>query len=898
MIRTLTIALALFANAYSYGQCVSTVDFNTWIQEGPPGNGNWTVGGGGTNVNQSINGEPTFFVSPDTFINVVIQGSITVGSGDDDWVGFVFGFQQPIGNSTVYDCYLFDWKQSNQGAASEGFTLNKISGNIPAGSNGTYFWDHTSDPIFQVLATDYGAGKGWVDNTTHQVELIYTSSQITIRVDGNLIFDIPGCFNPGRFGFYNYSQANVTYADFDYQIFGQYNLLTPLICKNDTGLFEFVDTTCSGIPLNIASWSWDFGDGNFSTEMNPYHSYASSGSFPVKMIITDGFGCSDSVTKTILVQAEPIANFSTTQVCYGTTTGFTDSTILLGGGSIASWSWDFGDANTSTLQNPSNFYASDGTYNVLLTVITDSGCIDTATLIIPVYAVPNADFASNDVCLYDTTFFSSTSTIGTGTISWAWDFDDLNASTQENPFNVYATDGLYNVTLTVRSDNNCSDTITQIIEIYPAPTASFTIPSVCFSNSSFFTDQSIVVNDVISNWAWIFGDGSPVISIASPSHLYTNSLSYSYNVTLIVTSASGCIDDTTITAIIHPIPVASFTNDTVCMNEASLFTDASTIANGESITTHSWDFGDGTGTANGANVSYTYASNGTYGVELTVTSDSGCTDDTVVVIGVFALPNANFIFTEVCPDDTTVFSNASTIDVVSWAWNFDDPGSSTQENPIHIYGTSGFYNVELAVVNNNGCVDTTYNSVEVYPLPEAGFTVEPGKTSQVTPFIDFVYTSIGASTYEWDMGNGDSIFTSMDTIFTYVYAEEDTATYIVQQIAINSYGCRDTFSLEVIIREDYIIFFPNAFTPNGDGINDFFIPKGIGLVSNIKSYKLSIFDRWGDKVFETEDVLEGWNGKANNGKKVAQADVYIWLVDMDLYDLGKHKAIGHLTMFR
>ena len=899
MIRILSISFLLLASVACLGQCISTVDFNTWVQEGPPGNGNWVVGGGGTNVNQSINGEPTFFVSPDTFINVVIQGSITVGSGDDDWVGFVFGFQQPIGNSTVYDCYLFDWKQSNQGAAFEGFTLNKISGNIPTASNGTYFWDHTNDPLFQVLATDYGAGKGWVDNVTHLVELIYTSSQITIFVDGNLIFDIPGCFDPGRFGFYNYSQANVTYADFDYQIFAQYNLLTPLICKNDTGLFQFVDTTCSGIPLNIASWSWDFGDGNSSTAMNPFHSYASSGSYPVKMVITDGFGCSDSVTKTILVQAEPIANFGSTQVCFGNATSFTDSTILVGGGSIASWSWDFGDANTSTVQNPTNFYNSDGVYNVLLTVVTDSGCIDTTTIAIPVYAVPLAGFTGSDVCLYDTVFFTSTSTISSGTISWAWDFDDSNISALENPFHVYGMDGSYNVTLLVTSDNNCTDTVIQSVQIYPAPIASFTIPSVCFGNSSFFSDQSSISNDIISNWAWIFGDGTPVSNIASPTHAYTNPLAFSYNATLIVTSSSGCSDDTTITVLVHPLPVASFTNDTVCMNEPSPFTDNSTIANGESIASYSWDFGDGIGTATGPITSYTYTSDGNYGVQLLVTTDSGCTDDTVIIIGVYQLPAANFFSTTVCPDDTTVFTDASTLGVVSWSWNFDDLGaSSTLEDPIHIYGAGGYYNVELAVVDSNGCVDTTNIGVEVYLVPQAGFTVDPAKTSQVTPFIEFTYTALGASSYEWTFGNGDSLITTMDTIFTFIYSEEDTATYTVQQVAINSDGCRDTFMLEVIIGEDYVIYLPNAFTPNGDGINDFFLPQGIGLVSNIKSYKFSIYDRWGDKIFETNDVLEGWNGQANNGRKIAQSDVYVWLIDMDMYDLGKHKIIGHLTMLR
>lgn len=896
--RTLLVISFLWVTTVAcFGQCVAPVDFNTWIQEGPPANGTWIPGGGGSNVLQTTNGQPTFFVSPDTFINVTIQGSITVVDSDDDFVGFVFGYKQPLGNSTFYDMYLFDWKQGQQNAAPEGFTINKVTGNIPPGSNTMYFWDHTSDPTFTVLGTDFGAGKGWVTGFTHQVELKYTSSQIAITVDGNVIFDIPGCYDPGRFGFYNFSQAGVTYADFAYQINANYNLITPLICKNDTGQFQFVDTSCSGIPVNIASWEWDFGDGNTSTEMNPFHSYAASGAYPVQMIITDDAGCADSVIKTIVVQTEPNASFSSTQVCEGLSTDFTDNTTLAGGGAIASWSWDFGDANVSSVQNPANLYANYGTYNTLLTVTTDSGCTDTVTIAVIVNPVPVAGFTSADVCLYDIMSFTSTSTVASGTVSWYWDFDNGSTSTLENPTQLYVADGLYNITLVVTSNYNCTDTIMQTFEVFAAPIADFSAQSVCFGTSTVFTDQSSVVNDVLMSWNWIYGDGSPVDNTPSPSHLYTNSTTYSYPVTLLVTSASGCTDDTVITVLVHPLPIANFTTDTVCLNVASVFAEVSTVANNEAIASYAWDFGDGIGTSTTQSPNYTYSTYGTFDVLLQVVTDSGCTDDTLVTIRVDSLPIAYYSVIEVCPQDTTIFTDESTADVVSWLWNFD-PGSSTLASPKHVYSTTGSYGVQLAVENIDGCVDTFNYMVTSYPEPTAGFTVNPDSTSQVTPFIDFTYNSFGATSYFWDMGDDSSFITAIDTGFTYIYSEEDTATYLVMQIATNSDGCRDTFERYVWIREDFTIFFPNSFTPNGDGINDVFLPLGIGLLSNLKTYKLSIFNRWGDNVFTTDDVHEAWDGTANNGKSPAQSTVFVWFVNMEVFGLGKHQAIGHVTLLR
>lgn len=197
------------------------VFFNGWTVEGRPGNGNWTVSADGTGVEQGFNGDPTFFVSDIDYLGVDISGTLQVGFGDDDHIGFVFGWTSPLaanGDSPDdYAGYLFTWKQFPQSGAEEGFTLMRLDGTIT--NYGPLFTPQDSAET-TVLASLYGSDRGWEDNTLHRFRLTYTADRITIRVDDELVFDLTAAdagvtaFPNGRFGFYNYSQSGVTYADF------------------------------------------------------------------------------------------------------------------------------------------------------------------------------------------------------------------------------------------------------------------------------------------------------------------------------------------------------------------------------------------------------------------------------------------------------------------------------------------------------------------------------------------------------------------------------------------------------------------------------------------------------------------------------------------------------------
>lgn len=215
------------------------IDLSAWSEEGP-GGGVWSLSGDNNSVFQSVNSPtPTFFISDNPFINSTFTGSITVsaGAGDNDFIGFVFGYNAPFsGNSdasTDLDFILFDWKQADQSpGAEEGFHLIKVDGDfsnntLTHASGSSAFWTHDesdADPgEFEILASDTTAGTGWQHGVSYDFELTYQSNLIEIILNGGnfseqTIFSVAGIFDAGSFGFYNYSQTNVTYAGIGEQV--------------------------------------------------------------------------------------------------------------------------------------------------------------------------------------------------------------------------------------------------------------------------------------------------------------------------------------------------------------------------------------------------------------------------------------------------------------------------------------------------------------------------------------------------------------------------------------------------------------------------------------------------------------------------------------------------------
>ncbi len=217
--------IALVAPLAAHASSVP-VDLSGWTENGRGGNnaGTWTVQGtGNDSVVQSRNGSPTvFFNGNENAQGKALQGEITVETSiDDDFVGFVLGYEDGEINSTNADFWLIDWKQGNQGGQTAGLALSHVTGDLTvtssANSTGSQWWQH-SGPINEVQRATNLATTGWVTNQTYDFELIFTSSLIEVKVDGTTELswsqtDNGGnAFTDGSFGFYNFSQQTVRYA--------------------------------------------------------------------------------------------------------------------------------------------------------------------------------------------------------------------------------------------------------------------------------------------------------------------------------------------------------------------------------------------------------------------------------------------------------------------------------------------------------------------------------------------------------------------------------------------------------------------------------------------------------------------------------------------------------------
>jgi gliding motility-associated-like protein len=364
-------------------------------------------------------------------------------------------------------------------------------------------------------------------------------------------------------------------------------------------------------------------------------------------------------------------------------------------------------------------------------------------------------------------------------------------------------------------------------------------------------------------------------------------------VTLIAASAFGCRDTVTEQVSVHNLPVVDFIFSNECFNDTNTFSDLSFITPGY-ISNWIWNFGDSIIFSGVPNTTHIYSLPGTYGVQLTAVSSYGCRDSIVKQVEVWELPIADFIPDPAsgCKPLPVQFNDASaTADgfINQWQWNLGDSTFSSEQNPQHIYLNDGIYSVWLMVTTNYGCIDTInyFNLIEVYPKPVAGFDYDPAQPSILHPMVYFYDQSIGANAWFYDFG---------DTLYSYeqhpIHSYENPGTYFVTQIVSNQYLCTDTATKLIEVLSDYTFWIPNTFTPNGDGKNDYF--SGIGI--NIIKYELTIFNRWGDMIFESASMSNPWDGKVNGNH--VQEGTYIFKIAYTDVLNQPHELLGHVNVVR
>ncbi|MFH1321901.1 MAG: PKD domain-containing protein [Bacteroidota bacterium] len=551
------------------------------------------------------------------------------------------------------------------------------------------------------------------------------------------------------------------------------------------------DTVCAnsgpiqlnGIVINAPGGIWSTsGSGNFipnNTSLNP--SYLPSaidillGSVYLALTSTGGSCNPLSDTISITIIPAPIADFSFTDVCFNDLMTFNDSSTP--SADIVMWDWDFGDTTMDTTQNPVHLYGFDGYHTVSLIVTSNNGCTDTVTKFVLTHPLPVAGFSSTAECFVDSAYFTDSSTVDIDSIiSWYWTFGDGGFDTIRNPAHLYASEGIYIVSLTIVSSFGCTDNITDSLNVSPGPVAGFTFTNACFPDPIVFIDTSTISSSIsphwIVSWTWDFGDSTSDTIQDPPPHYYSSA---GINIiTLIVVSEKGCIDSVSMPAPLHPKPSADFIFENICEVDSMNFTDLSSVISPDSIISWTWYFGDGNSSSI-QSPSHSYSTYGFYPVDLIVSTNQGCLDTISKVTTVSPSPDARFSVDNniVSTDENINFTDQSTgssalpdtIQLDSWQWDFYYPAygsadsTSAIQNPYNNYSDTGMFIVQLIVMNEYLCTDTIYDSILVHlnPLVPSGFSPDGNGKNDILYIEGGPYAELDFIIYnEW----GEKIFVS------------------------------------------------------------------------------------------------------------------------------------------
>ena len=574
--------------------------------------------------------------------------------------------------------------------------------------------------------------------------------------------------------------------------------------------------TCS-VPGSTA-WLWDFGDGGTSVLQNPSHTYLSDGIYTVTLTMTDNHGCSNTLTKPNYVIVNPTGAYfvpGPPEGCYPLPVQFTDSTETLN--YLTSWSWNFGDGSPiSPVQNPSHIYSDTGKYIVVLTVTDSAGCVNTFQDTVLVGMKPLAGFEADDTVGCHKFFVHFTDLSSNIANSWDWDFGDGGTSELQNPAHTYADTGYFDVIL-IAKHNGCPDTLerTEYIQVLPPKPLFISTPNISCSYpvTVNFQDQSYSPN----TWFWDFGDGA-TSTLQNPTHTYNNP--GFYTVKLVVSNPNGCRDSLVQPSFIQIseiIPDFTQSSPQICLYDPVAFMSNSyTNTYG---TGWIWDFGDGSSGA-GFVVQHFYNAPGQYSVEMKITDALGCNDsitkNNTVTVHPLPSPGVGASSTTICSRTAVQFTDLSTVPggatLTGWQWNFGDGGTSTQQNPSHVYIQPGVYTVTLSVTDSRGCDSTrTFHNMMTVTRPSTYFVSDTLKCNMQTVNF-FNGSSGGVLSYAWNFDDGSPV--SSQTNPTHVYSVGQTTFFDVMLTATDTNGCDSSFSRQIKISRPVPEFYSNTLTAN------------------------------------------------------------------------------------
>lgn len=631
--------------------------------------------------------------------------------------------------------------------------------------------------------------------------------------------------------------------------------------------FDFNDT-CQDIRIdfvnktnpsgaNITAMGWINSAGDTSDNYNYNYTFDTDGNYLVRLWVEIDSFCKDHLEKSVEIYPLVKTGFKHSDLCVNKTVEFINTSTISSGG-INIQSWLLGDGKTYYNDTNAITYSSPGVKNISLKTVSDKGCLSKLDTQLTLKEIEITSLKFSDVCAGSVQTILPVYTLNYDTIdTWEWDVNSTLVSTTDNLTTGFSPAGKYEIKLTVNTTGGCTAALIDSIVIFENPVAQFTVGPVC-DRSDFTIDNTSFISPpyTITNYYWLYNN-----ALASTSQLpvIKSDINVLTGIGLVVKSDKGCYDTLVRNTAVYPLPQVDFYYIDSCLGQTTTLKDKSVVPGG-SISSSDWKFHDGTN-ANGLQVSKVYGGSMAFLLKHLVTTNRGCVDSIQKAVTIHPLPVVDISADEYygCKPFTPDFKNNSDIftgSIVRYDWNVGDGSKISIDDPTHTYLNPGVYKVKVTATTDKGCVDSGSlpMDITVYDLPFAQFEFLPEKPSILESTLTFKdLSSSDVTSWLWQFGDG---FTSNDQHPEHLY--EDTGQFVIILTVTNDNGCSNSTSQSFFLNPELFIYIPTSFTPNGDLINDNF---GVtGVTNGIKNYQVNIYNRWGQKIYHSEDASVPWDG--------------------------------------
>ncbi|MBS1747171.1 MAG: PKD domain-containing protein [Bacteroidetes bacterium] len=638
--------------------------------------------------------------------------------------------------------------------------------------------------------------------------------------------------------------------------------------------------------LNYTALTWDFGDGNTSTEIAPEHYYTTPGNFNLQLIAKGYGNCYDTLTKPFVLKG-PFATLS-----YLPITGCNplNVTFTAKAKNTTGFIWDYGDgvAHISSDSNAAYEYVKPGKFLPQLVVVDSGGCrvpvVNPDTIV--VYGV-DAKYAANrvqgvcDSTLYD--FIDSSQALYDEVLSYNWKFGDGDSSILKTPSHYYSVPSTYKTTLQVLTKNGCENSFALPLDVSIDSTVQILadIPdNACVNALVPFSARPVSNLSDSLIWQWDLGDG---MTSNSKDTLHSFAAANTYNVFVTATTTAGCVDTVSKQLRIDPLPVLDAGIDSfICLGQ-------SITLNATGASAYSWMDDATLSCTNCSDPVATPKANTTY--YLNGKNNFGCSADDSVFISVKQPANVFLTAPDTICVGTTIRLSATGAELYDW-----QPASSVSSSTDSVTSSTPLATTLFTVIgkDSKGCFsDTASATVHVFPYPllkisDSVVTVSAGDEYKVN-----LQSSPDVIAWQWYPLNDLSCTLCPQPVIKPM--RDITYTVTAKNIA----GCSAEQHITItVLCKDQNLFIPNTFSPNGDGMNDYFYPRGKGLFV-IKSFR--IFNRWGSLIFQENNFPPnqrsyGWNGKYKGN--VLPPDVYVYVIEVMCSNGVVLSSKGNVTLLR